>query len=116
MSARHQRRSARKRASQAVPVSNSMTGEALGRIGNLSEDGMMLITSKPLHEEYYYQVAFQLSGPRFAPRKFEVGIQCMWSAAARTAHTHWAGCRLIDISEAEAHALKEWLDQAENAD
>ena len=46
--AAHKRKSVRKRVAQAMMVTDAFTGEGLGRIGNLSNDGMMLITPKAL--------------------------------------------------------------------
>lgn len=106
------RRSVRKRAAESITVVNAMTGESMGRIGNLSVDGMMLISPSPLPEDHLYQVQFQLRDAQHAPHKLEVGIQCLWSEAARTEHTHWAGCKIIDISEAEQAVLDAWVERA----
>jgi len=40
------RRSVRKRTAEVIIAINAMTGETIGRIGNLSVDGMMLISQK----------------------------------------------------------------------
>ena len=40
------RRSVRKRVAEAILVTNAMTGETLARVGNLSVDGMMLISPR----------------------------------------------------------------------
>lgn len=106
------RRSIRKRAAEAIVVINAMTGETIGRIGNFSSDGMMLISNHPIPEEHLYQVQFQLRDAMHTVRKLELGIQCLWSEAARTEHSHWAGCKIIDISDAEQQLLNEWLERA----
>jgi hypothetical protein len=106
------RRSVRKRASDAIMVINAMTGETLGRIGNLSVDGMMLITPQPLPEGRLYQLQFVLADAERRPRRLEVGIQCMWSDAARTDRTYWTGCRIIDIAPVERDILADWVERA----
>lgn len=110
------RRSVRKKAAQAIVVSNSMTGESMGRIGNLSNDGMMLIASKHISEEYYFQVSFPLINKANQARKLEVGVQCLWSEQARSANSHWAGFRIIDIGDADLAYLKVWVDEQEMED
>lgn len=114
--AKSQRRSVRKRAAQAIIVSNSMNGESMGRIGNLSIDGMMLIATKHVPEEYYFQVSFPLVNKAMQSRRLEVGLQCLWSEASRSANAHWAGFRIIDIAEGDHAYLKVWVDEQEVED
>ncbi len=109
----HKRKSVRKRVTQVVMVVNSFTGESLGRIGNLSATGMMLISPKEMGEEHFFQIGFQLSSPTMPVYKMEVGVQCLWCDEARSARTFWVGCKIIDISEADQRALKRWVDEAE---
>lgn len=111
--AAHKRKSVRKRVAQAMMVTDAFTGESLGRIGNLSNDGMMLITSKALADEHYFQLHFSLQAPGFVPHKVEIGVQCLWCDAARTANTFWVGCKVVDISPTDQAMLKKWVTQAE---
>lgn len=107
------RRSVRKRSTEVILVNNAMTGETLGRVGNLSSDGMMLIGPAALGDDCLYQVQFQLRDQHHVPQRLEVGIQCLWSEAARTERTYWAGCKIIDISKNEQRTLDQWLERAE---
>jgi hypothetical protein len=109
----HKRKNVRKRVTQVIMVVNSFTGESLGRIGNLSTTGMMLISPRLMGEEHYFQVGFQLSAAKIAAQKLEVGVQCLWCDEARSASTYWVGCKIIDISDADQVLLKRWVDQAE---
>lgn len=106
------RRSVRKRTTDAIMVTNAMTGETLGRIGNLSVDGMMLITAQPIPDGRLLQLQFLLSDADRKHRRMEIGIQCMWSEAARTERTCWTGCRIIDIAPSEQEILDGWVERA----
>jgi hypothetical protein len=106
------RRSPRKRATDVIMVNNAMTGESMGRIGNLSNDGMMLIAPKELGDEYYYQVSFHLLIPGKPPQKMELGVQCLWADKSRSGGNYWAGCKLVDIAEADEAVLETWLENA----
>lgn len=106
------RQSVRKRTGESILVTDAMTGRTLGRIGNLSVDGMMLITAQPIAEGCLYQLQFLLPDAERLQRRLEIGIQCLWSEAARTEHTHWAGCRIIDIAPAEQLILDGWVERA----
>jgi len=104
-----QRRSERKTVSESLQIVDMMTGASLGRIGNLSADGLMLISSRALAEKHVYQVQFPLPGSAAAAR-VEAGIQCLWSEAASSEHSHWAGCQIISISPAHRDLLDEWAE------
>lgn len=109
------RRSIRKRTGESILVTDAMTGRTIGRIGNLSVDGMMLISPQPIAEGSLYQLQFLLADAQRQPRRLEVGIQCLWSEAARTEHSHWAGCRIIDIAPSEQQVLAGWVERAAEA-
>ena len=106
------RRSVRKRTGESILVTDAMTGRTLGRVGNLSVDGMMLISTRPIAEGSLYQLQFLLSDGELVQQRIEIGIQCLWSEAARTERTHWAGCRIIDITPSEQQILDGWVERA----
>ena len=111
--AKHKRKSVRKRVTQVMMVTNAFSGESLGRIGNLSKEGMMLIVPKELPDEHYFQLNFTLQYGTQLNRKVEIGVQCSWCDAARTANTYWIGCKIIDISPDDAQQLARWVELAE---
>lgn len=104
-----ERRSVRKRVSESLQVIDFMTGSPLGRIGNLSTDGLMLISPRALAERHVYQVQFPLPGSVAAAPRLDVGIQCLWSEAASGEHSHWTGCQIISISPAFQDMLDAWV-------
>lgn len=107
-----ERRSVRKRVSESLPVIDGMTGAPLGRIGNLSIDGLMLIGSRALAERQVFQVHFPLPGTGASAPRLEVGIQCLWSEAASGEHSHWTGCHIISISPDGQEMLDAWVTRA----
>ena len=113
MSDVHKRKAIRKRATQVMMVIDSFTGETVGRVGNLSDNGMMLIAQKEMPDEYFFQVQLTLQTPGAASQKLEVGFQSMWCEQARAANTYWIGCKFIDISDEGLAGLKSWLEKNE---
>jgi len=109
-----QRRAKRKPPSEAIEVVNAMTGTVIGRIGNLSIDGMMLIASEPLRDDALYQFMFSLPDARGDRAAIELGMHEQWSEPANTPGQYWAGFRLIDISDRDAELLRAWVER-ENA-
>ena len=74
------RRSRRKNAQEGIQVTNSLTAETIGYIGNLSVDGMLLMANRALPDTALGQVSVALPGHAAAPsRPFGQGF-CRSSA------------------------------------
>lgn len=108
MNSRDHRRSPRRAMPETVLVSNVMTEEVVGRIGNLSEGGMLLIASVPMVEDALYQFRFRL--PMLEPTDIEVGAHLLWMDSARTSGQTWAGFRFIAVPESQRQQLRAWID------
>lgn len=106
-----QRRSGRKLADGLILVTDAIRDEPIGRIGNLSPSGLMLIGPKSLRSDSLYQLRFQLPSPDGRLHTVEIGMHEQWTEKAAVPGQHWSGLRFIDISEADAEALKHWLDR-----
>lgn len=108
------RRSRRKRVPQAIQVTNSLTGETVGQIGNLSVDGMLLIASRKLPENALFQFNFELPGADGALRRFEIGVHEQWAEPASVPGQFWSGFRIIDIAPEDRTALAAWVDKRDD--
>lgn len=105
-----ERRSAqRKPANAPIEVVDSISGENIGRIGNLSRTGIMLICHRPLRDNALYQLRFRLADKHGAAAEIETGVHTMWTEQAATNGYQWSGLRIISISSAAATLLDHWL-------
>lgn len=114
MSNSEQRRASRKHALDPIEVIDALTGEHIGRIGNLSHTGMMLIGRRQLIEDALYQVRFRLPDREGRLHVLEVGVHEQWSEPAAVPGQHWAGLRIIALSDTDESVLGEWLEQPDN--
>jgi hypothetical protein len=113
MSESDQRRATRKAALDPIEVTDALTGENMGRVGNLSRNGMMLIGRRMLTPDALYQVRFSLPDRQGRMRLLEAGVHEQWSEPAAVPGQHWAGLRIIALSEADGAVLNDWLDEPE---
>ncbi len=108
----NQRRAERKRASTAAIVTDVISGQAMGHLGNLSSSGMLLIGPRTPRSEALYQVSVALPAtdhaPSTPPPSIEVGIQEQWHEPAASGQI-WAGYRIVAISENDVAQLERWL-------
>ena len=79
-----------------------MTDSVVGRIGNLSETGMLLIASVPLTDDALYQFRFQLPGAHGPRAEYEVGAHLLWQDGASAPGQAWTGFRFIAIPPGQA--------------
>jgi hypothetical protein len=103
------RRRRRRRVAEAIEVIDAMTDVVVGRIGNLSETGMLLIASAPLREDALYQLRFRLRDPDGSVRDYEFGAHLLWIDQAGGSGLAWVGLRFIAVPDDQARHLSEWI-------
>jgi hypothetical protein len=111
----NQRRAERKRATFTAIVTDVISGQPMGHLGNLSSTGMLLISANAPRSEALYQVSLPLpaSGRLLAQSQpIEVGIQEQWHEPAASPGQVWAGYRIVAITDTDAARLDSWLAQA----
>jgi hypothetical protein len=111
----NQRRAERKRAAFTAVVTDVISGEPIGHLGNISISGMLLISSRAPRSEALYQVSLLLpeSGRMLTQSQpIEAGIQEQWHEPAASPGQVWAGYRIVAISDIDANHLDNWLAQA----
>ena len=104
------RRARRRRVDGTVLVTDAMTDAVVGRIGNLSETGMLLLASAPLVDDALYQLRFTLPQPGAAPVTVEAGMHALWQDRHHASGQTWVGLRAIAVPDDQLQALRRWLD------
>ena len=103
------RRKHRRNPDRTVEVQDVMTEQVVGRIGNLSETGILIQADKPLTDDALYQFRFTLHDPNGKRHAYEVGAHHLWSEQDTPHGVMWIGFRFIDISPDDATHLREWV-------
>lgn len=104
------RRARRRKIEGTVHVTDMMTEAVIGRIGNLSENGMLLIAMAPLVDDALYQFSFALPLPGGAVLTVEAGWHALWQDRSNASGQTWVGLRSITIPEAQLQQLRTWLE------
>jgi hypothetical protein len=104
------RRARRRKVSDTILVTDTMTDSVVGRIGNVSETGMLLIASAPLVEDALYQFRFHLHDVRGHDIPLEVGAHLLWLDRASAPGQAWSGLRFIAMPEEQIEQLRHWID------
>lgn len=106
------RRTQRKPMSGGVTVTDAISKQDAGRLGNLSENGLMLIGPQAPRHNGIRQLAMTLPGNDGSGYAIEVGVQAMWHRQAANLGSVWAGYRIISIDADATAALNAWLAHA----
>ena len=56
------RRAPRRQVAELVPVTDMLAEAVVGRLGNISETGMLMLASAPMHDDALYQLQFAIPG------------------------------------------------------
>ena len=104
------RRARRRKVADTILVTDTMTDSIVGRIGNLSETGMLLMASAPLVEDALYQFRFLLPDASGLDTPVEVGVHLLWLDRASAPGQAWTGFRFIALAEEQAQRMRNWID------
>lgn len=107
------RRSQRRRTlTGVVELFNRMDQQSLGRLVNVTTEGLMLVNSTPLATDMLYQVDLLLPEEVAGVSKVELGMDCLWtSPTTPDADMYWSGCHIIDISPDMFTVLEALIEQ-----
>ena len=106
------RRAPRRRAVETIEVFDSMAEQVVGRVGNLSESGMLLLATRPMTDDALYQLRFRLAGAGAPPRQIEVGAHQLWTEPANVEGQYWCGFRFIALASDDVEHLRRWVEEA----
>lgn len=104
------RRAHRRNVNEPVGVMDTLTDQLMGRLGNVSESGMLLIASVPVVDDAIYQMRFHLRDASGRDVPIDVGAHLLWSAQANTPGQSFAGLRFLTIAPEPLEALRRWVN------
>ncbi|MCY7312540.1 MAG: PilZ domain-containing protein [Pseudoxanthomonas sp.] len=103
------RRAERRSVNESIAVLDSMTEQGIGRLGNVSEAGMLLVASAPLLDDALYQLRFDIPDRSGRTLRIDAGAHLIWVGSANTPGQSWAGLRFLTMSEPHLLALRQWI-------
>lgn len=103
-------RRAKRRKVGNIDVVDTMTGQVIGKLSNLSETGMLLILGEAVISDALFQLRFTLHGHDGNGRSLEVGAHELWSDEAAAPGQVWTGFRFIDVGAEDVAFIREWVD------
>ncbi|MGB5325961.1 MAG: hypothetical protein WBN40_11120 [Pseudomonadales bacterium] len=100
------RRKKRHELSKPIPVVDTLSGDAIGTLANITVGGMLIVGNKPMDANRIYQIELQFPGEVAEVTSVCVGIDCLW--VNQEQGMAWSGCEIIDADD-DAIAIIEQL-------
>lgn len=104
------RRAPRRPVPAQVPVFDQMTEAPIGRLGNVSESGMLLLASVPVTDDALYQLRFPVPDRNGREVLIDVGAHLLWSEQAHAPGQSWAGFRFLTVGNEHRELLRHWIE------
>lgn len=87
-----------------IAVTDARTGSSVGRVANLSVDGLMMLTAQPYEVGQRYSVLLNASAPAdkaamLPELPLAVTLECVW--VEPLAGSTWVGARFINCSASD---------------
>ena len=105
------RRKPRRTVPDMVEVVDTMTGEVVGYVGNVSVGGMLLIANRSLRADALFQFRFALPDEAGVAVPLETGVHVLWEDDSGAPGQKWIGLRFIGLPPGDAWRLREWTQQ-----
>lgn len=100
-----QRQYPRKAIQGDVPVTDINTGRVIGRLVNLSANGMMLHVDQRIAPSSVFQFRFSLQEEGDGSDDISLGVENLWCNMGERQDTFWAGFHVIDIADEDRERL-----------
>ena len=105
------RRQPRRTVPGMVEVTDTMTEDVVGYVGNVSVGGMLLIANRALPDDALFQFRFNLPDRSGQDVTLEIGAHVLWQDDSSASGQKWIGMRFIGLSPEATRRLREWTQQ-----
>ena len=104
-----QRCAPRQIANEVLDIFDQVTGNKLGRVVNISAEGLMLLSDNPVEAGSVYQLDVAL--PRLVKQRSRIsfGAEAIWSSPSAQPGSYWTGFRIIDASDDDTVTIDQLL-------
>lgn len=103
------RRAPRRAVPEHIAVTDSMREAVIGRLGNVSESGMLILSDAELTEDALYQLSFPIPDRGGREVAVDVGAHLLWREQAHAPGQYWAGFRFLTLSASHREMLRHWI-------
>ncbi|MES9939605.1 MAG: PilZ domain-containing protein [Candidatus Thiodiazotropha sp. 6PLUC2] len=90
------RQTPRKVADQILELHDKVSGSSLGRLVNISAEGLMLLSQEPMITGSVFQLS--LIDPQSKDKPTDFSAEVVWCTEASQPDSYWSGFRILEIA------------------
>lgn len=94
----NRRKLERRRVEISVVARNGVDDEPLGKLVNIHEEGLMIMSEGPLQTESIYQLELILDSPIDSQNTIPLVADCLWQSPASSDGSYWVGFKIVEVS------------------
>ncbi len=107
MTNQHGSRTRRRKLLFYLDIIDQETHKLLGHLGDISKDGIMILTEKPIQFENVKRIKIQLPDfKEFTKKYIEVEVDKRWEKPDSKPNLYRLGCRFIKLNEEDVPTLE----------
>jgi len=92
--------------SGVVRVTSRQDNSEFGQLVNISEEGLMILTTEPITENAIFQLTLEFTDDAGHIDPVEIGVESLWCHKGNNDDQFWAGFYIIDISEQDQERIR----------
>ena len=92
-----------------ICVTDRQANREFGRLVNISEEGLMILTSEAVPENGIFQLSLGFCNPTGGSDPINIGVECLWCNESNNDGQFWAGFYIIDISAQDQERIHRML-------
>jgi hypothetical protein len=108
----NRRRQMRKRLVSLTVVLDAKSGEVMGRVANLTTDGLMLSSDRALAIDRSYSLQIQLPDEVAGRTQIELEARSLWSQRAVDPTYYATGFEILNLSDSDRHVIEVLIQDA----
>ena len=92
--------------SEVIYVTDRQTGESLGQLVNISEEGFMLLGKQAVSEDSIFQLSLEFDNDSGSSSPIQIGVESLWCHESDDQTQFWSGFYIIDISDEDLERVR----------
>lgn len=104
--AKELRKSERFEVTDIVRIIDVPTGRDIGKLANISEEGLMIVGNQAIAENIIMQLSLVFDSESGRTPDISIGVESLWCQSDTATSSHWTGFYIIDISEQDLERIR----------
>lgn len=99
---------------QDVSIYDSIRDISLGKLVNIHEEGLMLISGSAVAVNHLYQFELRMANAIDGKDRIKIGAECLWINETGTDEHYWAGFQIIDVAEHDRPIISQLVEELDD--